>query len=596
MKRSIRVAACAAFLGSGAFAQDVPQRNAYFGETHMHTALSLDAYIGGTRLLPSDSLRFAKGEAVVVNGRVKQLDRPLDFAAVSDHAEYLGEMYSAMNPTAPGFDNEDLQVLRGLETVEDKQSWFFKYVVANNRGDDPQHPPFYQGPETTKSGWQVIIDAAETHNDPGNFTALIAFEWTAVPGGGNMHRNVIFRDNIVPELPFDSYQSNLVEDLWAWLQGVEDQGATALAIPHNSNASKQRMFPETDSYGNPLTTDWALTRQKWEPLIEMMQIKGNSEVHEAFWQADEFAGFENANSIQKYSNRYFNKRDFVREGLKLGVALEQELGVNPYKMGFIGGTDSHNGLTSDVIESDFIGGHGAEDGTIERRRTGGVGGWIDGIDLSIGSIGGVWAEENTRAGIWDAMKRKETFTTSGTRIKLRMFGGSGLSETDDPATMVSEGYRKGVPMGGDLADLEGAPRFTVYAEKDPMGANLDRIQIIKGWVDAEGEIFEEIIDVVWSDDRSKDAEGKLAPVGNTVDLETAKYTNDIGAAVLMGSWTDQSFDPEQGAFYYARALEIPTPRWTTYDAVRAGLPLLPEVDATIQERAWGSPIWYEPQG
>ncbi len=596
MKRAIPLASCAALLGSVALAEDVPQRNAYYGETHLHTALSLDAYIGGTRLLPSDSLRFAKGEQVVVNGRVKQLDRPLDFAAVSDHAEYLGEMYSAMNPTAPGYDNEDLQALRGLETLEDKQSWFFKYVVANNRGDNPQHPAFYQGPETTQSGWQVVIDAAETHNDPGNFTALIAFEWTAVPGGGNMHRNVIFRDNIVPELPFDSYQSNLVEELWAWLQLIEDQGSTALAIPHNSNASKQQMFPETDSYGNALTEEWASTRQKWEPLIEMMQIKGNSEVHEAFWQADEFANFENADSIQKNSNRYFHKRDFVREGLKIGVALEQSLGTNPYKLGFMGGTDSHNGLPADVIESDFIGGHGAEDGTIERRRTSGVGGWIDGVDLSIGSIGGVWAEENTRAAIWDAMKRKETFTTSGTRIKLRMFGGSGLTATDDPALMVSEGYRLGVPMGGDLTGLDGAPRFSVYAEKDPLGANLDRIQIIKGWVDEAGEIHEEIFDVAWSDERSKNAAGNLDPVGNTVNLETAEYSNDIGAAVLIGTWTDAAFDPAQSAFYYARALEIPTPRWSTYDAVRAGLPLLPEVPATIQERAWGSPIWYEPQG
>ncbi len=578
-------------------AQEGTVRNAYFGETHMHTALSLDAFIGGARLMPSDSLRFAKGASVIVDGRHKQLDRPLDFAAVSDHVEYLGEMYSTIYPDAPGHLQEDLIELRGLETLEDKQQWFYKYVVSNNRGDDPSHPPFYMGPETTKSGWQIIVDAAEEHNDPGNFTAFVAFEWSAAPGGGNMHRNVIFRDNVTPELPFSSYDSNKVEELWDWMDQAKAGGSTLFAIPHNSNASKQLMFPEIDSYGQKLTPEWAQRRQMWEPLIEMMQIKGNSEVHAGFWTADEFADFENANSIQKNSNRYFTKRDFVREGLKIGLAEEQKLGTNPYMLGFIGGTDNHNGLMSDIAEDDFTGGHGPEDGSVERRRSGGVGGWIDGVDLSIGSLAGVWAEENTRASLYDAMKRRETFATSGPRIKVRMFGGVGLSDpAGDPAAMVAEGYAKGTPMGGVLAVSNDAPTFTVYAEMDPMGANLDRVQIIKGWVDGEGELHEKIIDVTWSDDRGMNEDGKLAAVGNTVDLETALYTNDIGAATLIGHWTDDAFSPDQGAFYYARAIEIPTPRWTTYDAVRNGLPLLPEVKPIIQERAWGSPIWYSPKG
>ncbi|MEH6836639.1 MULTISPECIES: DUF3604 domain-containing protein [Falsihalocynthiibacter] len=585
----------AGLLATTAFAEPNPLRNAYFGETHMHTALSLDAYIGGARLMPSDSLRFAKGAPVLVNGRHKQLERPLDFAAVSDHVEYLGEMYSTIFPDAPGYLQDDLQELRTLESLEDKQAWFYKYVVSNNRGDNPSHPPFYQGPETTKSGWQLIIDAAEEHNDPGVFTALIAFEWSSAPKGGNMHRNVIFRDNIVPELPLSSYDTNKVEELWEWLQATQDAGSTLLAIPHNSNASKGQMFPKVDNFGDPVDADYARTRAKWEPLIEMMQIKGNSEVHQSFWTADEFADFENANSIQKNSNRYFSKRDFVREGLKLGVAYEQDLGENPFKLGFIGGTDSHNGLTSDVAEDDFIGGHGPEDGSVERRRTAGVGGWIDGIDLSIGSLAGVWAEENTRASIYDGMKRRETFATSGPRIQVRMFGGADLTANlSDPVAMVEDGFANGVPMGGDLASSETAPTFTVYALKDPMGANLDRIQVIKGWVDSRGETHEQIVDVVWSDDRVASAEGLLPAVGNTVDLTTALYTNDIGATTLMGSWTDESFDPSQHAFYYARAIEIPTPRWSTYDAVRNDLPLLPEVAATIQERAWGSPIWYTP--
>jgi Protein of unknown function (DUF3604) len=573
-----------------------PIRDAYFGETHVHTAFSLDAYIGGTRLMPSDAFRFAKGEPVLVNGRVKQLDRPLDFVAISDHVEYLGEMYSTIYPDAPGYDQETLEQLRKLSSLEEKQEWFYKYVVSVNRSNDPTHPDFFVGPETTKSGWQIEIEAAENHNEPGTFTALVAFEWSAAPNAGNMHRNVIFRDSIVPDLPFSSYDSNKVEELWAWLQKAEDNGSTVLAIPHNSNASKTQMFPDMDSYGDPLDAEYAEARAKWEPLIEMMQIKGNSEVHQAFWQADEFADFEIANSIQKNSNRYFNKRDYVREGLKIGIAYEKALGINPFQLGFIGGTDNHNGLSGDVAEDDFIGGHGPEDGSVGRRRTAGVGGWIDGVDLSIGSLAGVWAEENTRASIWDAMKRRETFATSGPRIKVRMFGGPALNvDVSDPVKLVEEGIANGVPMGGILDAASDTPTFTVYAEKDPDGANLDRIQIIKGWVDADGETHEKIIDVVWSDNRPLGANGKLPPVGNTVDLKTALYTNDIGSSTLIGAWADAEFDRQQPAFYYARVIEIPTPRWSTYDAVRNKLPLMKEVAATIQERAWGSPIWYSPK-
>ncbi len=583
-------------LSGVAVAEPNPLRNAYFGETHMHTALSLDAYIGGTRLMPSDSYRFAKGASVVVNGRHKQLDRPLDFAAVTDHAEYLGEMVSTMYPDAPGHRQETLEALRNLQSLKEKQQWFYKYVVSNTRGANPQHPPFYQGPNTTETGWKIIIDAAEEHNDPGNFTALIGFEWSAAPGGGNMHRNVIFRDNVVPKLPLDSFKTNKVEELWQWLEKTTAAGSTVLAIPHNSNASKGLMFPDVDSFGKPLDSQYAKTRARWEPLIEMMQIKGNSEVHRAFWAADEFADFENGNSIQKNSNRYFSKNDFVREGLKRGLAEQQKLGTNPYLLGFIGGTDSHNGLSSDIAENDFIGGHGPEDGSVERRRKAGVGGWIDGPDLSIGSIAGVWAEENTRASIWDAMKRRETFATSGPRIKVRMFAGAGLPAAADPVAMVEQGYARGVAMGGELAAGDTPPGFTVYAEKDPMGANLDRIQIIKGWVDAEGTTHEKIYNVVWSGKRKLDDSGKLAPVGNTVKLKTATYDNTIGAATLLGSWTDPDFDPSQSAFYYSRVLEIPTPRWTTYEAVRNDLPLMKEVAAVIQERAWGSPVWYSPKG
>ncbi|MGB5310120.1 MAG: DUF3604 domain-containing protein [Arenicellales bacterium] len=572
-----------------------PLRDAYFGETHMHTAYSLDAYIGGTRLTPDDAYRFAKGEPVMVDGQQLSRKRPLDFVAVTDHAEYLGEMYSTLVEGAPGHDQDLLKQLRNLQTLEEKQQWFLKYVVENNRGTTPQHPSFFAGPETVKSAWQVAIDAAERNNDPGKFTAFVAYEWSGAPNGGNLHRNIIYRDGQVPDMPMSYIDINREDGLWDWMAKHEAQGKKALAIPHNSNASKQMMFPDVDAAGKPIDREYAQRRQHFEPLVEMMQIKGNSEVHRKFWAGDEFADFENADSIQKYSERVFQKRDFVREGLKLGVAFEKQLGTNPFKYGIIGGTDNHNGIPSDVAEDSFVGGHGPEDGTVERRRTGGVGGWIDGKDLSIGSLAGVWATENTRAAIWDAMKRRETFATSGPRMKIRLFGGVELpASPDKPKKLVEQGYQLGVPMGSDLGSIAAAPTFTVYAMKDADGANLDRIQLIKGWVDSDGKTHEEIINVAWSGDRKPDSNGLLPAVGNTVDLKTARYTNNIGAATLMGSWTDKNFDPEQHAFYYTRALEIPTPRWSTYDAVRNSLPLLEDVAATIQERAWSSPIWYNP--
>ncbi len=595
LRNILGATALVAFTGN-AFADPNPLRNAYFGETHMHTAFSLDAYIGGTRLMPADALSYAKGESVTLpDGTVAQHKRPLDFAAVTDHAEYMGEMYSTMFEDAPGHDNDDLEELRNMTDIEARQQWFFKYVISSNRSATPSHPPFYAGPATTKTAWQVIVDAAEQANDPGTFTAIIGFEWSAAPNGANLHRNVLFRDDNVPPTVPSYIEINQEERLWDWMQEQEAEGRHLLAIPHNSNASKGRMFPDVDSFGDPVDLNYARKRQHFEPLIEMMQVKGNSEVHRKFWAADEFADFENADSIQKNSGRIFRKRDFVRGGLIEGIAQEASLGANPFKYGFIGGTDNHNGLMSAVAEDTFFGAHGPEDGSVERRRTGDVLGWIDGKDLSIGSIGGVWAIENTRAAIFDAMKRRETFATSGPRIKVRMFGGVDLTPPAGPKAMVEQGYLLGTHMGGNLPPIVTAPTFTVYAEKDALGANLDRIQIIKGWVDINGDTNEKVIDVVWSGDRVVDgATGKLASVGNTVDLETALFTNDIGASTLMGSWTDQNFDPQEGAFYYARAIEIPTPRWSTYDAVRNGLPLLEDAPATIQERAWGSPIWYAP--
>ncbi|MFD0980030.1 DUF3604 domain-containing protein [Tropicimonas aquimaris] len=572
-----------------------PLKNAYFGETHVHTAFSLDAYIGGARLTPFDAYRFAKGESVSSNNVQRSIGRPLDFAAVSDHAEFLGEMLSTQYPDAPGHYQDALVELRGLKDIDTQRAWFLKYVVENNRSGAPEHPPFFAGPETTISAWKdVIVAAAEAHYEPGAFTTFIAFEWTSAPGGGNMHRNVIFRDTVVPDQPLSALDTVDEEMLWAWMAEQEANGSTLLAIPHNSNGSKGRMFEPLDNAGNPLTQEYAETRAKWEPLIEMMQIKGNSEVVASLWPNDEFADFENAESLATYSERTFREQNFARWAVTKGLDYEAKLGANPWKLGFIGGTDNHNGMPSDVTEATYNGSHGVADGTVAQRREGEIDGWVKGPEANPGSIAGVWAPKNTRGAIFDAMRARETFVTSGPRIKPRFFAGAGLVETDDPVRMVMDGYANGVPMGGTLRALDGPPQFTVHALKDPEGANLDRIQIVKGWIDEDGEPQEKIVDVAWSDDRMPAPDGRLPAVGNTVDLTTATYSNTIGAAELVGHWTDDAFDPAAHAVYYLRVLEIPTPRWTTYDAVRNGLPLLEGVPATIQERAWTSPIWYTP--
>lgn len=572
-----------------------PLKIALFGETHMHTAYSLDAYIGGARLTPFDAYRFAKGERVSINNVQHMIGRPLDFAAVSDHAEFLGEMLSTQVPDAPGHYQDALIELRGLKDPDEQRAWFLKYVINNMRSGEPEHPPFYAGPETTITAWkEIVVAAAEQNYQPGLFTSLIAFEWTSAPNGGNMHRNVIFRDNIVPDLPISALDTVDEEKLWAWMAEQEANGSTLLAIPHNSNGSKGLMFEPVDNAGNPLTREYAETRAKWEPLIEMMQIKGNSEVVSSLWPADEFANFENADSLQTYSDRTYQKENFIRWAVTKGLDYKEKLGANPWKLGFVGGTDNHNGVPSDVTEATYNGSHGIADGTVQDRRESEIDGWVKGPDANPGSITGVWAHKNTRGAIFDAMRARETFVTSGPQIKPRFFGGAGLSITDDPVRMVMDGYANGVPMGGTLTALDTPPTFAVHATMDPDGARLDRIQIIKGWVDAVGEPQERIIDVAWSDGREPGPDGALTPVGNTVDVTNATYTNSIGAAELAGHWTDDDFDPDANALYYVRVIEIPTPRWTTYDAVRNGLPLLDNVPATIQERAWTSPIWYTP--
>jgi Protein of unknown function (DUF3604) len=574
-----------------------PLKEAWFGEQHVHTAYSLDAYIGGARLTPADAYRFARGEAVEVEGTKVQM-KALDWAAITDHAEYIGEMYSTLNEGVAGSDNEQIRQLRGLTSIEEREKWFLEYVMKPNRGT-PAHPPFFAGFETTVSGWKQILAAAEAAYEPGRFTTIPAFEWSSAPNGGNLHRNVFFRDMNVPERPMGAAEFSQPEQLWEWLAGLEKQGMKVIAIPHNSNASKGTMFASENMLGQPLDRAYAEMRSHFEPLIEMMQVKGNSEVHRKFWAADEFANFENADSIGDYSDRAFDKygkNNWVRWGVTKGLAYDKSLGVNPFHYGFVGGTDSHNGTPSNVAEDNFAtGSHGAADGTVERRRNEEVGGWIKGKDLNPGALTAVWAPQNTREAIWDGLKARETFATSGPRLKVRFFGRVGpMEKPADARALVEQGYAQGVPMGGTLAGGTLAPTFSVWATKGPDDANLDRIQIIKGWVDAKGEPRDRVYDVVWSGDRTPDAKGKVPAVGNTVDLKTATYTNTIGSVELMGTWTDPQFDAKQNALYYVRVLQIPTPRWSTYDAVSAGLPLLDGVAATVQERAWSSPIWYRP--
>ena len=435
-----------------------PLKEAYFGETHVHTSFSMDAFIGGARITPDEAYRFAKGQDVTVNGIKHNIGRPLDFVAVSDHAEFIGEMYSAQVTGAKGYDNPMLAELRGLKDVEEQRAWFVKYVISNMRGANPGHPPFYAGPETTKSAWNdVIIKAARDHYQPGRFTTLAGFEWTASRDAGNMHRNVLFRDLNVPEVPLSALDTNDEEKLWAWMAEQEKQGRRLLAIPHNSNGSKGYMFNAADRAGKPLTAEYARLRSHFERLIEMMQIKGNSEVHRKFWPADEFANFENADSVATFSGRAFKKENFVRWAVIKGLDYQAKLGANPYHLGFTGGTDNHNGLPSDVAENDYIGSHGPADGTLKARRTARSTAGSRRRSRVPGSIAAVWATKNTRAAIWDAMAARESFVTSGTRIKARLFGGADLAAPADGKALVEQGYQSGVPMGGTLKSLvEGA--------------------------------------------------------------------------------------------------------------------------------------------
>jgi hypothetical protein len=474
---------------------------------------------------------------------------------------------------------------------------------------DIKMPAAALDPRFVQTVWDEYLETADKFNEPGKFTTIIGYEWTSTEGGNNLHRNVLYRDGAIRAqqmLPFTTESSFNPEDLWKWMEAYEEKtGGRVLALAHNGNVSNGLMFPvETNpATGKPLTGDYAKTRAKWEPLYEATQIKGDGETHPVLSPNDEFADYETwdkANLGPVPKEEWMLQYEYAREALKNGMKLEAQLGTNPYKFGMVGSTDSHTAMAT-AQEDNFFGKHaGVEPEPNRWEHVVGEFGptRILGYDMASSGLAAVWAPENTRRAIFDAMQRKEVYATTGSRIGLRFFGGWDFVESDAGSRTPAEiGYAKGVPMGGDLENPpEGkAPTFLVAALKDPLSGNLDRLQIVKGWIDNNGETQEKVYDVVWSDNRKPDAEGKLPPVGSTVDVKNATWTNTIGAPELIAVWEDPDFEPDQRAFYYARVIEIPTPRWTAYDAKRFNIEMSDDVPMTTQERAYSSPIWYTPK-
>ena len=587
----------------------------FFGDTHLHTSFSFDAGAFGARLTPRDAYVFAKGNEITASsGQRAKLSRPLDFLVVADHSDNMGffpDLFAGRsellaNPTGRKW-YDMIQSGKGAEAA-------LEIIIAFSHGTFPKDLIYFPGTRAYRNAWHETIKAAEEANEPGHFTAFIGYEWTSNTGGNNLHRNVIFRDNGTKAILVEPYTtmkplgSDNPEDLWKWMTAYEEKtGGDVLAIAHNGNLSNGRMFPVVEAFGKKIDREYAETRAKWERLYEATQTKGDGEAHPFLSPNDEFANFERWDkgnldgSVAK--TKEMLEFEYARSGLKNGLRLEKDLGVNPYKFGMIGSSDAHTGLSA-MEEENFFGKTTPQEPSPERMTKTFFDNPESGVkvmDWEVSSSGyaAVWATENTREALFDAMERRETYATTGPRMMVRFFSGWDF-ETKDAQNRLpaAVGYAKGVPMGGDLsaAPAGKSPTFLVAALKDPIGANLDRIQIIKCWLDAKGEVQEKVYDVVWgdADKRKPGADGKLPPVGNTVDVENAIWTNTIGDPELITVWKDPDFDAEQRAFYYARVLEIPTPRWTAYDAKRFGVKPLPGTTMTLQERAYTSPIWYTP--
>ena len=599
---------------AGTLAQAAETR-LFWGDTHLHTGNSFDVFLFGTpNSTPDTAYRFARGFPVVspTTGTRMQLSRPLDFLVVADHAEAMGSLqrlFAGDEDLAKTKTGRVFLDIGGDQSPEELQAVYDLLVNAGSGIENEYgltardlYADTHAG-ERRMSTWTETIAAAERHNDPGRFTAFIGWEWSAQPNGGNLHR-VVFTPQggeIAKKfLPFSTLESADPEHLWAWLGETSKKiGAQFVAIPHNPNISMGQMFPVQTQTGRPVDTQYAMTRMKWEPVVEVTQIKGDSETHPMLSPDDDFADYETYPFVLTPDGRTPDptEGDYLRSGLKRGLAIAQATGANPYQVGMIGSTDSHTGMSA-VEESDFAG-KGQHDATpAQRPHPTGLGssrGW----DMGAAGYVAVWASENTRQAIFDAFRRREVYATTGPRITLRFFGGFGFApgdlEVSDPAAV---GYRKGVPMGGNLprADAGQAPGFLVVAAKDPLGANLDRVQIVKGWTGLDGETHERVYDVAVSDGRGIGPDGRCdTAVGSTVDMDTASYTNTIGDAQLAAIWRDPEFDPDQHAFYYARVLEIPTPRYSLRDSIALGIePQETGRPGIIQERAYGSPVWYAP--
>ncbi len=575
-------------------------RRAFFGETHVHTSWSLDAFaIGNVLADPGYAYKYFKGEPIKHPlGYDVKIDTPLDWAGVTDHSEYAGVVNLANEPGSAVSNLPAAQPLILKARTKEEMERVALYAINTLASGPPVKA--LMAPEIAGTVWKRNVALADQANEPGKFTAFCSYEWTSMPNNMNLHRNIFFEDCAkVPAMPFSALDSFHPVDLWSWMDGQRKAGNDLLAISHNANLSDGRMFPtEVDTNGRPIDAAYAASRVRNEPLIEIKQLKGTSETHPLLSPTDEFASFEILSVLLGNPPGRIPHvvGSYARQALKDGLALEDSKGFNPYKFGFGAAADSHNTAVP-YRQGNFFGGHTFADGTPEARMSGTlVAGMFDARLEGTAGLTGVWAEENTRPSLFEGMKRKETFAVTGPHIQVRFFGGwEYRPDVVKQKDWVKTGYAKGVPMGGDLPPAKAkAPSFIVWAVKDPSSGNLDRIQIVKGWTKT-GQSFEKVYDVVWAGERKRDKfTGEVPPIGSTVDIENATYSNTIGSVELKTVWKDPEFDPSLHAFYYARVLEIPTPRWTTLQAKQLGIAPPDVVAATLQERAWSSPIWYTP--
>jgi hypothetical protein len=588
-------------------------RVALFGDLHVHTQLSFDAYIFGTRSDPDSAYRFAKGEGIQhPAGFEMKLREPLDFQAVTDHAMYLGMVRAIFDPESTPGQHPIGASLRNATTAAERLEAFnamFPYLRRPDAFGLPEGAePFVDDlldMGIVRSAWQEVVDGAERHNKPGEFTTFIAYEYTTAGElRENLHRNVIFRGSEAPDAPFSSIDSRNPEDLWSWMDGLRAEGIEAIAIPHNSNGSDGMMFETTNWAGEPIDAAYAEQRMRNEPVVEITQVKGTSETHPMLSPNDEWAGFELMEVKVATDIESKPPGSYVRDAYRRGLVMEEASGFNPYKFGIVGASDTHVGAGA-FEESDYWSKIGVVDATGKLRGSVPLDEPTDAGDRynpvvysawGASGLTGVWAEENTRDAIYDAFRRKETFGTSGPRMRVRFFAGYGWDDAMAEAVdVVASAYESGVPMGSDLAARGGtAPNFLVWATRDPESAALQRVQVIKVWI-ADGESQERVFDVACSDGLSVDPETQRCPDnGASVRLEDCSISADLGADELRTMWSDPDFDATQRASYYVRALENPTCRWSTFDALRAGVAPRADLQPTLQERAWSSPIWYLP--